>query len=215
LYDQYVNISSLASNRVLFEYIYLEAARAVASKFKCDFSFNEENPALLDYAHSKFALDYQAFVVESGPLASWERDVSVAINYLVRATAAFPIVSFKSKKLLESINSVGQPIAIPSLVPPSVEKQFNSVVAYSFGVSILSLEMLNYLTRKGYPEPNIEGLNNFKLSKVFNYISIIEEDLRNNFKRTKDIRRDLRISSHIRDLMKKNMTAKPEGDIPD
>lgn len=208
MHDQFVNISSLVSSKVLFEYYYSEAAKAVASKFKCDFSFNELDekiPNYVEYAHSKFSIDYRTFFIENGPLASWERDVSVAVNFLVRATAAFPIMSFKGKKLLESTNALGQATSIPTFVPSVVEGHFNSVVAYSFGVGILSLEMLNYLVRHGYPEPNLEELNNIKLSNLVQYVAIIEEDSRKNFQRTRSIRRDIRISSHLRDLMRKNL----------
>ncbi|WHA39744.1 hypothetical protein [Agrobacterium larrymoorei] len=207
MYDQYIQIQSIATRKDLFEFIYQEAADLAASKFECRWEYVDDG-AYLERAHSKFVLDYSRFIQQYGQLKSWERDVSLAINLLVRATASYPIVSYLGPKFREDIDANGRPISLHVVNGQIVKEKLNYVIAYTFGVKILSLEMLNYLVRRGYYEPNIEELRNIKTSEVFEYVRLIEADAKSNFKHLGFIRGDLRVTTRIRNLLKKNLPAR-------
>ena len=138
---------------------------------------------------------------------SWERQVSIVINLLVRATASCPIIHYFGPALVESTRG-GQPTIIMAFNARWVRDQTNSLVAFVFACKVLSLELSNFFHDQGWYSANIDALREVRTWQKAKYVSIIHQDAQKNFISSRKMRRDFRVTWAIKALLKKHLVAR-------
>ena len=200
MYDRFINVTSLV-DETLFAFLYQEAAIETASLEKYRYDLD---PEALELAGSKFVSDILQLDSDHMEKLSWERQVSIVINLLVRATASCPIIHYLGPALVEGTRS-GLPTISMALNVRWVRDKTNSLVAFVFACKVLSLELSNFFHDQGWYSANVDALRDVRTREKARYVGIIHQDAQTNFTASRKMRRDFRVTWAIKALLKRHL----------